>query len=137
MFRKILKGFKDFILRGNAVELAVGVVIGAAFNTMIQAVVKDFLTPLIGVVAGVPDFSVLNFRLNGSKFMIGELINTMMSFLLVAIAIYFFVIIPMNHFMERNWNKGKKPAVKKCPECLSDIPAEAKRCAHCSQLIVR
>ncbi|MCX6723245.1 MAG: large conductance mechanosensitive channel protein MscL, partial [Candidatus Staskawiczbacteria bacterium] len=129
--------FKEFILRGNAVELAVGVVIGAAFNTMIQAIVKDFLTPLIGVVAGVPDFSGLSFSINSSKFMIGELINTMVSFLLVAVAIYFFVIIPMNHFMDMNRKRGEKSALKKCPECLSSIPAEAKRCAHCSQLIVR
>ena len=134
---KILKGFRDFILRGNAVELAVGVVIGAAFNTMVQAIVKDFLTPLIAATVGVPDFSGLSFRINGSRFMIGELINTMISFLLVAVAIYFFVILPMNHFMERNYRKSQKSDIKKCPECLSPIPAEAKRCAHCSQLIVR
>ena len=134
---KILKGFKDFILRGNAVELAVGVVIGAAFNTMIQAIVKDLLTPLIGAVTKVPDFSGLSFTINSSKFMIGELINTLVSFLLVAVAIYFFVILPMNAFMEKTYKKGQKSTVKKCPECLSDIPAEAKRCAHCSQLIVR
>lgn len=134
---KILKGFKDFILRGNAVELAVGVVIGAAFNSMIQAIVKDLLTPLIGAIARVPDFSGLSFTINDSKFMIGELINTSVSFLLVAVAIYFFVILPMNTFMERTYKKGHKPKIKKCPECLSEIPSEAKRCAHCSQLIVR
>jgi len=137
MFRKILKGFKDFILRGNAVELAVGVVIGAAFNTMIQAIVKDLMTPLIGAVAKVPDFSGLSFTINSSKFMIGEFINALISFLLVAAAIYFFVILPMNAIMSKTSKKGEKPIFKKCPECLSDIPAEAKRCAHCSQLIVR
>ena len=134
---KMLKGFKDFILRGNSVEFAVGVVIGAAFNTMIQAIVKDFLTPLIGAIAKVPDFSGLSFTINSSKFMIGELINTLVSFLLVAVPIYFFVILPMNAFMEKTYRKEQKPIIKKCPECLSEIPVEAKRCAHYSQLIVR
>ena len=132
---KIFEGFKNFILRGNAVDLAVGVVIGAAFSGLVTALVKDLLTPLIGAIAKVPDFSGLFFTLNGSKFMYGELINAFISFLLVAIAVYFFVILPMNAFMSRI-NK-KIPTIKKCPECLSDIPAGAKRCAHCSQLIVK
>jgi large conductance mechanosensitive channel len=137
MLHKILKGFKDFILRGNAVELAVGVVIGAAFNNLIQAIVRDLLTPLIGAFVREPNFSAMSFTINGSRFMYGDLINTLISFLLVAVAIYFFVIIPMNVFMERTYGKSKKPSIKKCPECLSDVPNEAKRCAHCSQLIVR
>ena len=132
---KVFEGFKNFILRGNAVDLAVGVVIGAAFSGLVTALVKDLLTPLIGALAKVPDFSNLFFTLNGSKFMYGELINALISFLLVAIAVYFFVILPMNAFMSRI-NK-KIPTIKKCPECLSDIPAGAKRCAHCSQIIVK
>ena len=131
---KIFEGFKNFILRGNAVDLAVGVVIGAAFSGLVTALVKDLMTPLIGAIAKVPDFSGLFFTLNGSKFMVGELINAVISFLLVAISVYFFVILPMNAFMSRI-NK-KVPTIKKCPECLSDIPVGAKRCAHCSQLIV-
>ena len=134
LFGGIGAGFKNFILRGNAVDLAVGVVIGSAFSGLVTVLVKDLLTPLIGAVARVPDFSSLFFTLNGSKFMYGELINALISFLLVAIAVYFFVILPMNAFMSRI-NK-KVPIIKKCPECLSDIPFGAKRCAHCGQIIV-
>ena len=130
---KIFEGFKNFILRGNAVDLAVGVVIGAAFSGLVTALVKDLLTPLIGAIAKVPDFSGLYFTLNHSKFMYGELINAFISFLLVAIAVYFFVILPMNAFMARV-NK-KIPMIKKCPECQSDVPVSAKRCAHCTQII--
>ena len=131
---KILQGFKNFVLRGNAVELAVGVVIGAAFNTMIQAIVKDLLTPFIAAIAKKPDFSGMLFTINGSKFMYGDFFNAIISFLLVAVAIYFFVITPMNAIMSRTAKKGQKPDFKKCVECLSDIPFEAKRCAHCGQL---
>ncbi len=126
-------GFKNFILRGNAVDLAVGVVIGAAFSGLVTALVKDLLTPFIGAIAKVPDFSGLFFTLNGSRFMYGELINASVSFFLVAIAVYFFVIIPMNTFMGR-MNKHI-PTIKKCPECLSDIPIQARRCSHCGQLV--
>lgn len=117
--------------------MAVGVVIGASFGTVVTALVKDLLTPLIGAIAKVPDFSGLTFTLNGSKFLYGELINALISFLLVAASIYFFVILPMNAFMERTVRKNQKPTIKKCPECLSDIPFDAKRCAHCSQIIVK
>jgi len=131
---KIFQGFKNFILRGNAVELAVGVVIGAAFNTMIQAIVKDLFTPLIAAVAKKPDFSNLLFTINDSKFMYGDFLNAVISFLLVAIAIYFFVVMPMNAIMSKTAKKGQKPDFKKCTECLSDIPFEAKRCSHCAQV---
>jgi large conductance mechanosensitive channel len=135
---KIFEGFKNFILRGNALELAVGVVIGAAFNTMIQAIVKDLLTPFIAAIARVPDFSRLSFTINGSKFMYGDFINATISFFLVAVAVYFFVIVPMNALTERvNKKKQKKPSHKKCPECLSDIPFEARRCANCGQVVVK
>lgn len=132
---KVLKGFKDFVLRGNAVDLAVGVVIGAAFGSVVNAIVKDLLTPLIGAIAKVPDFSALKFTLNGSIFMYGELINAVISFLLVAFAVYFFVVLPINALMEKTKGKEEvKVTVKKCGECLSDIHIEARRCAHCGQL---
>ncbi|MFA5413775.1 MAG: large conductance mechanosensitive channel protein MscL [Patescibacteria group bacterium] len=135
---KILEGFKNFILRGNAVDLAVGVVIGASFGTVVTALVKDLLTPLIGAIAKVPDFSGLYFTLNGSKFLYGELINALISFLLVALAVYFFVVMPMNAFMTKvSKKKDQKPTHKKCPECLSEIPVDAKRCAHCTQIMVK
>jgi large conductance mechanosensitive channel len=133
---KILEGFKNFILRGNAVDLAVGVVIGASFGTVVTTLVKGLLTPLIGAVAKVPDFSGLYFTLNGSKFLYGEFINALISFVLVAVAIYFFVILPMNTLLART-TKPKAVTSKKCPECLSEIPIEAKRCAFCGQLVVK
>jgi len=129
---KILSGFKDFILRGNAVDLAVGVVIGASFGSVVNALVKDLLTPFIGAIAKVPDFSGLTFTINGSRFMYGDLINVLISFLLIAITIYFFVILPMYMLISRT-AKPKPVTTKKCPECLSDVPLEAKRCAHCTQ----
>lgn len=130
----MLKGFKEFILRGNAVDLAVGVVIGAAFGTVVSALVKDLLTPFIGAIAKVPDFSKLVLTINGSQILYGDLINAVISFLLVAMAVYFFVVLPMNTIMD----KVKGPVVvntKKCPQCLSEIPKEAKRCSFCTQLV--
>lgn len=134
--KKVLSGFKDFILRGNVVDLAVGVVIGASFGAVVSALVKGLLTPLIGAIAKVPDFSGLFFTLNGSKFMYGELINALISFILVAAAVYFFVVLPVNTLIEKT-NKKKEAVVttKKCKECLSEIPLEAKRCSHCTQLV--
>ena len=133
---KILEGFKNFILRGNAVDLAVGVVIGASFGTVVNTLVKGLLTPFIGAIAKVPDFSGLYFTLNGSKFLYGEFINALISFLLVAAAIYFCVVLPMNILMTKLKKKEDLiPTTKKCPECLSDIPLNAKRCSHCAQII--
>jgi large conductance mechanosensitive channel len=132
--KKTLEGFKKFVLRGNAVDLAVGVVIGASFGAFVNAIVKDLLTPLIGAIAKIPDFSGLNFILNGSRFMYGELINALISFLLVATAVYFFVILPINALIARTKrNEEIRPTTKKCSECLSEIPLEARRCAHCAQ----
>lgn len=133
----MLKEFKQFLLRGNVVDLAVGVVIGAAFGTVVTALVSDLLTPLIAAIAKVPDFSDLFFTLNGSKFMIGHFINTIISFILVASAIFFFVVKPMNMLIARS-RKGvpADPTTKKCKECLSDIPLEAKRCSHCTQVVL-
>jgi len=134
---KIIEGFKNFILRGNAVDLAVGIVIGASFGTVVTTLVKGLLTPLIGAIAKVPDFSGLFFTLNGSKFMYGEFINALISFLLVAVAVYFFVVLPINSLMSRIKKKELAvPTTKKCPECLSEIPINAKRCAHCGQPVL-
>jgi large conductance mechanosensitive channel len=131
----MLKGFKQFLLRGNVVDLAVAVVIGAAFGTVVEALVKDLLTPLIAAIVGQPDFSAIVFTVNGSQFLIGDFINAALSFVLVAAAIYFFVVAPMNMMVER-LNRGgapPDPTTKKCPECLSEGPIAARRCAFCAQ----
>jgi len=131
----MLKGFKQFLLRGNVVDLAVAVVIGGAFGAVVAAMVKDLLTPLIAAVVGKPDFSAIEFTVNGSRFLIGDFINAIVAFMLVAAAIYFFVVTPMNMIAERR-RRGEAPpdpTTKKCPECLSDVPIAARRCAFCAQ----
>ena len=129
-----MKGFKQFILRGNVVDLAVGVVIGAAFGSVVTALVKDLLTPLIGAIIKVPSFENLYFTVNNSKFMYGDFINSLISFLLVAAAIYFFVVLPINALIARARKKSspEDPTTKKCPYCLSEIALEAKKCAFCT-----
>ena len=132
----MLKEFKQFLLRGNVVDLAVGVVIGAAFGTVVTALVSDLLTPFIAAVVKVPDFSGLMFKLNGSKFMYGRLINAVISFVLVSAAVFFFVVKPINMLIERSRKEPPAdPTTKKCNECLSEIPLEAKRCSHCAQVV--
>ena len=135
----MLDGFKKFILRGNVVDMAVGVVIGAAFATVVGAFTKDLLTPLIGAIVGKNgDFATFNFIARGQTFNVGDLINQAISFLLVAVAVYFFVVLPVNALMARMHRNDPvaAPTTKKCPECLSDIPIDAKRCAHCAQPVV-
>jgi large conductance mechanosensitive channel len=131
----MLDGFKKFILRGNVVDMAVGVVVGAAFGGVVAALTKDLLTPLIAAVVGKPDFSAINFKIGEAAFPIGDFINAVVSFLLIAAAIYFFVVLPVNTLVARmkKDEPAAAPTTKKCPECLSDIPIEAKRCAHCAQ----
>ena len=126
----MLKGFRDFIMRGNVVDLAVAVVIGAAFGAVVTAFVDNILTPIIAAVFGKPDFSNLVFTVNGSAFRYGLFINALISFLLIAAAIYFVVVLPMNKLAERR-ARGADPAVKECPECLSEIPHKARKCAFC------
>lgn len=129
-----MKGFKQFILRGNVIDMAVGVVIGAAFATVVGAFTKDLLTPLIAALVGKPDFSAISFTVNGSIFAVGDFINAAVSFLLVAAAVYFFVVTPVNALVSR-MRKAPAPAdptTKKCPECLSEIPIDARRCAFCT-----
>jgi large conductance mechanosensitive channel len=131
----MLSGFKQFILRGNVVDMAVGVVVGAAFASVVGAFTKDLLTPLIAAVVGKPDFSAISFTINNSVFAVGDFINTAVAFILVAAAVYFFVVTPVNLLVAR-MRKAPAPAdptTKKCPECLSEIPIDARRCAHCAQ----
>jgi large conductance mechanosensitive channel len=128
----MFKGFRDFVLRGNVVDLAVGVVIGAAFGTVVSAFVKDLLTPLIAALVQKPDFSGFSFELHGSKFLYGDFVNAIISFLLIAAAVYYFVVLPVNHLMKK-FEKQALPDKKKCPECQSDIPVAAKRCGFCTQ----
>lgn len=132
----MLKGFKQFILRGNVVDLAVGVVIGASFGTVVNSLVKDILTPLISAIFKAPDFSGLSFAINGSNFMYGNFINSLIAFIIVAAAVYFFVVTPINTLISRTRKeKPLDPTTKKCTECLSEIPIEAKRCAHCTSVL--
>jgi large conductance mechanosensitive channel len=134
----MLKGFKDFIMRGNVVDLAVAVVIGAAFGAVVTAFVADLITPLIAAIAGKPDFSGLTFTVNHSKFLYGAFVNAVVSFLLIAAAIYFAVVVPMNKLAERR-ARGQAPAdptTKQCPECMSEIPIAAKRCPYCTSVLV-
>ncbi len=134
----MLSGFKQFILRGNVVDLAVGVVIGAAFGSVVTALTKDLLTPLIAALVKAPDFAGLKWTLRGSTFLYGDFLNTVVSFLLVAAAVYFFVVTPINALIART-RKAQVPAdptTKKCPECLSEIPVDARRCSHCSEPVM-
>jgi large conductance mechanosensitive channel len=134
----MLSGFKQFILRGNVVDMAVGVVIGAAFGGVVTALTKDLLTPLIAALVGKPDFSSVSFTLHGTPFPVGDFINACVSFFLIAAAIYFFVVTPINALVSR-MRKAPAPAdptTKKCPECLSEIPIDARRCAHCAQPVM-
>jgi len=124
----MLAGFKKFIMRGNVVDLAVGVVMGGAFGGVVSSLTKDLITPLIAFVAGKPDFSAIKL----GPFLLGNFINAIVSFLLVSVAIYFFVVLPMNAVSARML-KNEAPGVKKCQECLSEIPVAARRCSHCTQ----
>ena len=133
----MLSGFKQFILRGNVVDMAVGVVIGAAFAGVVGAFTKDLLTPFIAAIVGKPDFSAISFTINGSVFALGDFINALVSFLLVAAAVYFFVVTPINALVAR-MRKAPAPAdptTRKCPECKMEIPIDARRCAHCTSQV--
>jgi large conductance mechanosensitive channel len=129
----MLKEFRDFVLRGNVVELAVAVVIGAAFGAVVTAFVSSFVTPLIAAIGGEQDFGGLAFTLNGSLFPYGQFINALLSFLTIAAVVFFFVVRPLNTLMAR---RKPEPALdtptRECPECLSNIPEAARRCAFCT-----
>jgi large conductance mechanosensitive channel len=132
-----MKGFKQFILRGNVLDLAVAVVMGAAFGAVVTALVKDLLTPLIAAIVGSPDFSGIAVDVNGSKLLVGDFMNAVIAFLMLATVVYFFVVLPVNSLMAR-LRRGEAPpdpTTKKCPECLSDVPIGARRCAFCTSTI--
>ena len=129
-----MKGFKAFLLRGNVVDLAVAVVIAVAFGMVITAFVKDLVTPLIAALFGKPDFGALTFTINNSKFLYGDFINAVVSFVIIAAVIYFFVVVPYTALMARARKEPPAdPTTKKCTECLSEIPKDARRCAFCAQ----
>jgi large conductance mechanosensitive channel len=135
----MLKEFKEFLFRGNVVDLAVAVVIGAAFTAVVNSLVADIFTPLIAAIFGTQDFSSLNFKINGSQFNYGNFLNAVIAFLMVATVIFFLVVKPMNMMMARK-NAGQAPAqpsTKICPECLSEIPVAARRCAFCTTVLVK
>lgn len=132
----MLKGFRDFILKGNVVDMAVGVVIGVAFGNVVTAVVKDLVTPLVGAFGGNPDFSGVYFTINNSKFMVGDFLNVSISFLAIATVVYFFIVLPMNNLMKKiNSGKTMDLTEKTCPECLSLIPIKAKKCKYCTVVV--
>ena len=127
-------GFKKFLFRGNVIDLAVAVVIGGAFGAVVTSFVANILTPLIAAIFGKPDFSAFSLTVNGSTILYGTFINALIAFVLIAVAVYFFVVVPMNTFQAR-LKRGEvppDPATKKCPECLSEIPIQARRCAFCA-----
>ncbi len=132
----MLKGFGTFLMRGNVVDLAVAVVIGAAFGAVVTALVKDLVTPIIAALVGKPDFSSIAFTINNSRFAVGDFINALISFVLVAAAIYFFVVVPMTAVTARISRKtADVPKFRECPLCLSEIPLAATRCKFCTATV--
>jgi len=125
-----VKGFKEFVAGGSLVEVAVAFVLGAATAALVTALVGDLITPIIAAIAGSSDFSALNFKVNGSKFSYGHFINALITFLTIAAAMYFFVVVPYEKFMARR-RAGQPATTKECPECLSEIPAGARKCSFC------
>jgi large conductance mechanosensitive channel len=133
-----MKGFKQFMLRGNVVELAVAVVMGAAFGAVVTALVKDLVTPLIAAIVGAPDFSAIAVTVNGSKLMLGDFVNAVIAFVLVSTAVYFFIVLPVNALTARmrRGEAAPDPTTKKCPECMSEVAIAARRCAYCTSAFV-
>jgi large conductance mechanosensitive channel len=131
---KAANDFKAFILRGNVVDLAVGIIIGAAFGTVVAAFVKDLITPLIAAIGGKPDFSAIGFTINHSRFLVGDFVNAVVSFLIIAAVVFFFVVRPVNALMNRRKTETPvDPMTRECPYCMSSIPMAATRCAFCTQ----
>ncbi|MEV0597488.1 large conductance mechanosensitive channel protein MscL [Nonomuraea cavernae] len=130
-------GFKGFLLRGNIVELAVAVIVGATFSGLVQALVEDLVTPLIGAATGgrQPDFADYSFTVNGSEFKYGDFLNHLITFLIIAAVVYWLVVMPMTRLMSV-FDRDKAATTKECPDCLSEIPVEARRCAHCTVELV-
>ena len=133
----MLKGFRQFVMRGNVIDLAVAVVIGGAFGAVVSALVTNIITPLIAAIVGKPDFSAFNVTINGAVISYGVFLNAAVGFLLVAAAVYFFMVAPMNAWKARAARNATPadPTSKKCPECLSEIPVAARRCAFCTSVV--
>jgi large conductance mechanosensitive channel len=131
----VFKGFRDFILRGNVVDLAVAVIIGAAFTGIVTALVSDIINPLIAATVGQPNLTYITFTIGKGVFKVGDFLDHVISFAIVATVVYFAVVLPINYVLERikARNAAAPPASKTCPECLSEIPLQARRCAHCTQ----
>ena len=128
-----MSGFRKFLLRGNVVDLAVAVIIGASFGALITAFTRDFITPLLAAIGGQPNFGALHFTVNKSKFFYGDFLNFLIAFIILAAVIYFLVVLPINALMERFKPTADEPTpTKECPECLSSIPAGARKCAFCA-----
>jgi large conductance mechanosensitive channel len=128
-----MSGFRKFLLRGNVVDLAVAVIIGASFGALVTAFTRDFVTPVLAAIGGKPNFGSLSFTVNGSHFFYGDFINFFIAFLILAAVIYFLVVLPVNALMERFKPTAEEPVpTKDCPECLSSIPAPARKCAFCA-----
>jgi len=134
----MLQGFKQFMLRGNVLDLAVAVVIGAAFGAVVTALVKDLITPFVAAIVRKQDFSGIAFTVNRSKFAIGDFINAVISFILIGASVYFFIVLPVNKLLARmrRGEAAPDPTTKKCPECLSEVPIAARRCAFCTSPLV-
>lgn len=134
---KLIQEFKKFLLRGNVVDLAVAVVIGAAFGAVVTALVKDLITPLIAAIFGKQDFSALHFVLNKSNFLYGDFINALIAFIMIAAVVFFLIVKPVNALIARSKKQPAPPdpTTRKCPECLSEIPIEAHRCRYCSSAV--
>ena len=133
--KEMFEGFRKFILRGNVIDLAIAVVIGLAFGAVVKALVADIITPIVAVIFGKPDFGELAFTINNSRFAYGDLINSIITFVSIAAAIYFIVVQPMEVLEERRAEPGAAPTTRPCPECLSDIPLKATRCAFCTTVV--
>jgi|SRR5579859_7195373 len=128
----MIRDFKQFLLRGNVVDLAVGIVIGAAFGALVTAFVKDFVTPLIAAIVGTSK-NGMSFRIGAATFLVGDFLDAVISFLLIAAVVFFLVVKPVNYLVSRSrGEESPDPTTRKCPECLSEIPVEARRCAFCT-----
>ena len=128
-----MKDFREFLLRGNLVDMAVGIVIGVAFAAVVTALVGDLITPLLAAIGGKPDFATLSFTINKSHFLYGAFINALITFLVIAVVVFFLVVKPVNALMARRRTEPPvDETVRQCPECLSEIPVAARRCAFCT-----
>ena len=131
-----MSGFKAFLLRGNVVDLAVAVVVGAAFGAVVNALVKDLITPLIAAMGGKADFAGLYFTMNNSRFLYGDFINALITFVIIAAIVYYLVVLPYTRFRGLFVKPAApEPETRECPECLSKIPKAARRCAHCTAVL--